>query len=100
GRAVLRRARIMAPPRKPAAWDTEGSWSSAAALYRHAPAFRAHLLAIRDRLDQVSLGLLSTDALASCIDEHLAGTAKHTKLLRQLMTHDSWVRQFGISGAA
>jgi asparagine synthetase B (glutamine-hydrolysing) len=100
GRAVLRRARIMAPPLQPAAWDTEGSWSSAAALYRHAPAFRAHLLAIRDRLDQVSLGLLSTDALASCIDEHLAGTAKHTKLLRQLMTHDSWVRQFGISGAA
>ena len=70
------------------------------ALYRHGAAFREHLTAIRGRLDGIALGLLSPDALAACIDEHLDGRANHTKLLRQLMTHDSWIRQFGISGAA
>jgi len=100
GLAALRRAGLARRPELPGALHTQGSWMNAGALYRRGAAFRDHLLAIRNRLDQIALGLLSPDALAACIDEHLDGTASHTKLLRQLMTHDSWVRQFGIAGAA
>ena len=66
-------------------------------LFREDPAHRARFLAIRGRLDALCFGVLSPDGLAACIDEHLEGRAKHTKLLRQLLTHDSWVR---ISGMA
>ena len=48
----------------------------------------------------LTFGVLDCDALAACIDEHLDGRAKHTKLMRQLLTHDAWVRCFGISGTA
>ncbi|WP_374630794.1 asparagine synthase-related protein [Ferrovibrio sp.] len=97
GRAALRRLGLASRPQTPSDSHSAGSWQNLTALFREDPAHRAHFTAIRGRLDALSFGLFDTDALAACIDEHLDGHAKHTKLLRQLLTHDSWVRVFGIA---
>ena len=39
--------------------------------------------------------LVNEPYLASIVD-HLDGHADHTKLMRQLLTHDSWIRNFNI----
>ena len=98
GRAALRRVGLLRRPQTPSDSHSAGSWQNLTALFREDPAHRAHFTAIRGRLDALSFGLLNADALAACIDEHLEGRAKHTKLMRQLLTHDSWVRVFGITG--
>ncbi len=97
GRAALRRLGLLRRPQTPSDSHSAGSWQNLTALFREDPAHRAHFIAIRGRLDALSFGLLNADALAACIDEHLEGRAKHTKLMRQLLTHDSWVRVFGIT---
>jgi len=100
GRAALRRLGLVCRPGTPGSIYSAGSWQNVPALYREDPAHRKRFQEIRGRLDHLAFGLFDTDALASCIDEHLEGTASHTKLLRQLQTHDAWVRTFGIAGAA
>jgi asparagine synthetase B (glutamine-hydrolysing) len=94
GRGLLRRLGLAARPAPPGDAHSAGSWQNFGALYRADPAHRARLVEIRGRLDALSFGLFDTDALGACIDEHLAGTRSHTKLLRQLITHDAWVRLF------
>jgi asparagine synthase (glutamine-hydrolysing) len=96
GRGALRRLRLVRRPALPSAAHTAGSWPSLDGLYAHDPIHRARFQQIRGRLDALSLGVLSPDALAQCIDEHLEGRAKHGKLMRQLLTHDAWVRNFAI----
>ena len=54
------------------------------------------LLEIRDRLDGLTFGLLDQDQLAACIDNHMSGEELHTKLIRQLLTHDNWVTAYNI----
>lgn len=95
-RATARRVGIVSKQQTPSSVHSAGSWQNVGNLYRDEPSHRAHFLAIRDRLDALTLDLLDADQLAACIDEHLSGEAKHTKLLRYLMTHDAWVRHFGI----
>jgi hypothetical protein len=34
------------------------------------------------------------------VEEHLSGAHRHTKLLHELMTIDSMLKQFGYSGVA
>ena len=99
GRAALRRLRLARRRAAPSAVQSTGSWQNVTALYRDEPSYRAHFQAIRERLDGLSFGILDHDAMRSCIDEHLDGRAKHTKLLRQLLTHDAWVRTFGIDSS-
>lgn len=98
GRAALRRVGLLRRPQTPSDSHSAGSWQNLTALFREDPAHRAQFTAIRGRLDALSFGLFDADALAACIDEHLEGRAKHTKLLRQLLTHDSWVRVSGVGG--
>lgn len=98
GRAALRRLGLARRPQTPTRSHSAGSWQNMTELFREDPAHRARFLAIRGRLDALCFGVLSPDGLAACIDEHLEGRAKHTKLLRQLLTHDSWVRVFEVSG--
>jgi asparagine synthase (glutamine-hydrolysing) len=100
GRAALRRLGLAKRPALSDSTHSPGSWHDVAALYRDDVAHRVRFTDIRGRLDAISLGVLDADALAACIDEHLDGRAKHTKLLRQLLTHDAWVRRFGIEGSA
>ena len=83
--------------RAPSAQHSTGSWQSVGALYRDDAGHRARFLEIRARLDGLSFGLLDADGLAACLDEHLEGRRNHTKLLRQLLTHDAWVREFAIA---
>ena len=99
GRAALRRAGLLRRPVAPSAFHSTRSWQNVAALYREEPHHRAHFQAIRGRLDGLSFGVLDPDGLRASIDEHLAGQTNHTKLLRQLLMHDSWVRSFGIDSA-
>lgn len=99
-RGALRRLGLARRPTVPSALHSAGSWQNVAALYREDPAHRAHFLAIRNRLDGLCFNQFDPDGLAACIDEHLEGTARHTKLLRQLLTHDAWVRTFDIVGHA
>jgi asparagine synthase (glutamine-hydrolysing) len=96
-RATGRRLHLAPRPYVPTAMHSAGSWQDIGTLYRDDCAHRDHFLAIRDRLDSLTLDILDADGMASCIDEHLSGSAKHTKLLRHLMTHDAWVRRFGIA---
>ena len=97
-RGALRRLGVLARPRTPTPMHSAGSWQDIAALYREDPGHRGRFAEIRGRLDALCFGLLDADGLAACIDAHLDGRAKHTKLLRQLLTHDAWVRCFGIDG--
>ena len=97
GRAGLRRAGLLRRPQTPSDSHSAGSWQNLTALFREDPAHRAHFMAIRGRLDALSFGILDVDAMSTCIDEHLEGRAKHTKLMRQLLAHDSWVRVAGIT---
>ena len=99
GRAALRRLHLISRPSLPSAIHTTGSWQNLGVLYREESAHRAHFKAIRGRLDGLSFGVLDHDGLRACIDEHLEGRANHTKLMRQLLTHDSWVRMFSIESA-
>jgi asparagine synthetase B (glutamine-hydrolysing) len=96
GRAALRKLRLASRPALPSTIHSAGSWQNLPNMYRHDPAHRKRFKEIQGRLDGMTFGLLDADALAQCIEEHLSGTAAHTKLLRQLLTHDSWVRCFKI----
>jgi asparagine synthetase B (glutamine-hydrolysing) len=98
-RGAFRRLGIARRLTAPTTIHSTGSWHDTPSLYRDEPAHRARFKDIRNRLDALTFGVLDRDALAACIDEHLDGRAKHTKLLRQLLTHDAWVRSFGIVGA-
>src|SRR3546814_11308914 len=89
GRAALRRSGLARRPRLPSSAHSAGSWQDVGSLYRDEPGHRALLKAIRGRLDTLSLGIFDPDGLAACIDEHLSGHARHPKLLRQLLQHDS-----------
>lgn len=100
GRAALRKVGLTRRPQTPGSIYSAGSWQNVPALYRDEPGHRKRFQEIRDRLDSLSFDLFNTDALAVCIDEHLGGVAGHTKLLRQLLTHDAWVREFRIVGSA
>lgn len=97
GRAALRKTRILQRPWKPSQMHSIGSWQDMGELYRQDPGHRQRFEEIRARLDALCFGAISVDGLAACIDEHLSGRATHTKLLRQLLTHDAWVREFGIT---
>jgi len=94
--AAGRKLGMLRRPEKPSGMHSAGSWQDIGVLYREDPGHRRHFLAIRNRLDSLTLGLLDPDALAACIDEHLEGRASHSKLLRYLLTHDAWVRQMDI----
>lgn len=96
GRGALRRLGVLKRAILPSAAHSEGSWQNLGALYRNAPGFRNRLLEVQNRLDALSCGCLDPDGLSTCIDEQLAGTRKHDKLIRQLLTHDAWARQYGI----
>lgn len=99
-RGALRRIGLARRPEAPTTIHSTGSWHDVAGLFRDEPGHRARFKDIRGRLEALTFDVLDRDALAACIDEHLAGRASHAKLLRQLLTHDAWVRSFGIAGAA
>ena len=100
GRGVLRRLRLARRQVKPSEMHSTGSWQNLGSLMREDRGHRRVLTDIRSRLDSLCFGLMDATALSACIDEHLAGRASHVKLLRQLVTHDAWVRCFGITGVA
>ena len=99
-RAGMRRVGLAARPALPSLSHSDGSWQNVEALYRDEPGHRRRFKEIRARLDSLTCGILSTDGIAACIDEHLDGRVGHAKLMRQLLTHDAWVRRFGIEARA
>lgn len=97
-RGVLRRLGLVRRASLPSQGHSDGSWQNLDGLYRHEAGHRRRFAEIRERLDGMTFGILDADGIAACIDEHLDGRASHTKLMRQLLTHDAWVRRFGIVG--
>lgn len=97
-RGGLRRLGLAQRHDVPTSAHSAGSWQNIASLYRFEAGHRARFSEIRGRLDATGFGMFDASALAKCIDEHLEGRAQHTKLMRQLLTHDAWARRFGISG--
>ena len=97
GRGALRRLGLARRKQAPSAQHSTGSWQSVDALFRDDAGHRARFGEIRARLDGLCFGVLDAGGLATCIDEHLAGHRNHTKLLRQLLTHDAWVNEFAIA---
>ena len=95
-RAALRRLKLVKRPSLPSTVHSAGSWQNLDSLYRDDPSHRAHFNAIRDRIDSLSFGILDHDALHNCIKQHMDGSFSHTKLLRQILTHDAWVRTYKI----
>lgn len=100
GRGTLRRLHLMKRPQLPSESHSQGSWQNIGTLMRDDPKHRSRFREIQSRLDALSFGVIDTGGLSNCIDEHLSGEKSHTKLLRQLLTHDSWVTSFGIAGHA
>ena len=95
-RAALRRIKLQKRPSLPSKFHSTGSWQNLDALYRDEPNHRAHFKEIDNRIDSLSFGILDHDTLHNCIKEHLEGSVSHTKLLRQILTHDAWVRTYKI----
>ena len=95
-RAALRKAKFLRNTSLPSAAHSAGSWQNMTALYRDDARHVRRFKEIRDRLDYLSFGIMCPDGLSQCIDEHLSGTAKHTKLLRQLLSLDAWARVYEI----
>jgi len=97
-RGVLRRAGLAKRPVVPSSMHSPGSWQDIPGLFRDDPGHRARFKSMRANLDALGFGIFDLDQLGACIDEHLDGSRKHSKLLRQLLTHEAWVRLFGIAG--
>lgn len=95
-RGAFRRLRILRRENLPSSSHSQGSWQNLGNLYRDDPSHIDRLRGIRERLDYLSFNLLDPDVLAKCIDDHISGEKMHTKLLRQLITHDSWARNYKI----
>lgn len=98
GRGVFRRLKLLNRPELPSQQHSQGSWQNLGVLIKEEPKHRARMREIQGRLDSLCFDIIAPDQLSKCIDEHLDGRASHTKLLRQLLTHDSWMTSFGIVG--
>lgn len=98
GRGVMRRLKILRRPELPSEAHSQGSWQNIGALIRNDPWLRSRVVDIQGRLDSLCFGIMDATVLSQYIDEHLDGRKEHTKLLRQLLTHDSWVQSFGMVG--
>ncbi len=96
GQSVARKIGLKRRENTPTGMHSAGSWQNLGVMYREDPGHVALFMDIRKRLDSLTFGLLDSDQLANCIDEHLSGVRQHNKLLRQLMTHDAWVQATGL----
>ena len=96
GRASLRRLGILSKTELPTSKHSAGSWQNLTNLYRYQSNYVERLKKIRNHLDGLAFGLLDKDQIAICIDKHISGEETHTKLIRQLLTHDDWVNAYNI----
>lgn len=91
-RAAGRKIGLFRKPKTPSLMHSYRSWHDASMLYRMDPNFKNLINDIQKRLDWLCCGVLSVDDLNECIVEHQTFKKDHTKLIRQLITHDSWMR--------
>ena len=91
-RAAARKIGLFKKPKTPSLMHSYRSWHDASMLYRLDSNFKKLIKDIQERLDWLCCGVLSVDDLNKCIVEHQTFKKDHTKLIRQLITHDSWMR--------
>jgi asparagine synthetase B (glutamine-hydrolysing) len=91
------RRRMIDPARRSIA--NESSWPDFAELLRQNPTMRARLLRLsaNDALDAATI--FDRQGMQALVDEHLSGRKNHTNLLLILLMIESWIRQFGATGA-
>ena len=97
-KAGARRAGLLASPVNGVPGTTQGSWSDYDVLFRTDPEFVARLDALTRSELIADTGLFDMKRLAAKIGEHRDGKIKFKRVLWQLLTVESWLRQFGYSG--
>jgi asparagine synthase (glutamine-hydrolysing) len=77
----------------------ESSWPDFAELLRQNPTMRARLLRLSasDALDAATI--FDLQGVQTVVGEHLSGRKNHTNLLLIVLMIESWIRQFGATGA-
>lgn len=97
-RAAFRKVGLFcAPNLKNLTW-THGSWANYRVLMQQDPRFRVKLTALSSSAALLDTGLFTAGGLAHIVENFLGGHAGHHKLLLQLLTIDSWLRQHGYTG--
>lgn len=84
----------------PTAGATHGSWSNFALLMRKDPIFLSRLEALPKSPALMDTGLFDEKGLRDLISDHLSNRADHRKLLRILLTIDSWYARYPYKGVA
>jgi hypothetical protein len=99
-RAGARRLGLLARPVAAEAGGTQGSWADYDVLFRADPAFAARLSQLSMSAVLADTGLLDMARLRTLVDGQLAGRVKAKRLFWQLLSLESWLRQFGYTGVA
>lgn len=84
----------------PIAGATHGSWANFALLMRTDPILLSRLEALPKSAALMDTGLFDEKRLRDLISDHLANRADYRKLLRILLTIDSWYTQYPYKGVA
>jgi asparagine synthase (glutamine-hydrolysing) len=92
--AALKRLGIVRDRVPPKPFYTEGSWVNWTRWLREDSGIRARLTRLHAAPALMDLGILDGAGLRRMVDDHLEGRRFATKLLRQLLTFDSWFEQF------
>jgi hypothetical protein len=77
----------------------EGSWPDFAELMRQNPTMRAGLLRLSGSEALHAATLFDRQGVQAMVDEHLSRRKNHANLLLILLMIESWIRQFGVTGA-
>jgi hypothetical protein len=91
------RRRMIDPARRSIA--NEGSWPDFAELMRQNPTMRAGLLRLSGSEALHAATLFDRQGVQAMVDEHLSRRKNHANLLLILLMIESWIRQFGVTGA-
>jgi asparagine synthetase B (glutamine-hydrolysing) len=99
-RAAGRRLGLVSRPPSAEVGATQGSWADYDIVFRTEQAFVERMTALKSAAALADSGLFDMARLSALIDDQLAGRLKAKRLFWQLLSLESWLRQFGYEGVA
>jgi hypothetical protein len=78
---------------------SESSWPDFAELLRRDPTMRARSLRLPASEALDAAAIFDRQGVHAVVEEHLSGSKQHTNLLLILLMMESWIQQFGATGA-
>lgn len=93
-------SRRMPGRQNPTAGATHGSWADFGLLMRKDPMFLSRLKGLPRSPALMDSGLFDEKGLRHLINDHLSNRADYRKLLRMLLTIDSWYTRYPYKGVA